>query len=1193
MNSIRFFVSSTFEDMHAERDAIQLRVLPMLSRYAAEHGHGMDFRDLRWGINTQDEKKEDKSGKVIKVCFEEIKRCRPYMVVLLGERYGSIPDSTALPRILKEMNNRADRTFTEEEVAGKSYTELEILYGPLSDDETLSRTLFLFREPMEGAPSRFLADGEEGASRMADLKGRIRGLLAEKGLGDGHIMTYSMPWESENDRVAPDAVLGFAKRLEERLKEMIAPRFADWDRLTPCERLCRRQMAFAGEKAERFSAGELLILCQRALDRRVKKLYITGAEGSGKTTLAAKLVLTLQEKGHPVAAAFDRVTVDTKDHENPFEAICRHYGDFTEALLRERGYAPTVKEERPYDRLKKLLSLYDSHPDLPKLYFMTELSTALFQRDGVWNSDPFGGDYANVVFLYTLEKGDCEDYKDTAYVNADRPRPAGDILKALLSSINKELPGDVLYEIVTRYGYKSPRYYAMLVKRLMMIDGQDLAYAEKNAKLQSASGDDKLLYLEMNLVKRLPDYEEGLFAELWDEAKSTLGRELLNAIGGFLSLFRDGLTRGQLIALTERMGIAWDEVSYSTLINYFDEMITEDDRGRVIFATRLAAEMISYGMDLTPYYRVALDYLKSEKALLDTREGCRQYLKAARELSDGQAVIDAVRSRYGNSRIPLAQEVLRNNPDFVISCYSDPSLTLEKADLDFFVYRLWNLQKAAQFNRSGADRLFSLAVTLAERYGDKVYYGWAFYHKTVWSGTDRSLENMEKATELLVGAKCLGEDLPVYAELLLNTSLVACHERKWEVVHRTLTELTERKDEILSTYCAEWTKGRFLYYLADSIKEYDWGVDGMIASPLSRKDCRLLFEEAFDHYMADGDYPYLYREEDSRFRETLNEVLCNIESSVFDKAEKKALGQKNLPLLKILADEGLCHGYGDRGYHGYLISCLLLCSPKDLDPSPYLPDLIAHYREDPDGNGYGNGIFDLYRLLDRFNRGAELVDLALLHVAQLQKVDLEADFDHKRRFRLIKVYGHLLKGASLTRNYNFGWRIALPLSEELMLLRRYSGLYDVREEESGYVLSDLFYALPYLVERADSPEAYFCLCTLKNLFEAKPVPSEGHLKHCLRTVWVLQTRECYEESYAEELWQLVKAVAEKTSTSFVFKWNLLCLDAWMLLEKGRPAEAKKVLRRLKRLHGKLKDKVEGKPYGLAVGYYDALLERLK
>ena len=403
----------------------------------------------------------------------------------------------------------------------------------------------------------------------------------------------------------------------------------------------------------------------------------------------------------------------------------------------------------------------------------------------------------------------------------------------------------------------------------------------------------------------------------------------------------------------------------------------------------------------------------------------------------------------------------------------------------------------------------------------------------------------------------------------------------------------ERKDEILSAYHSECAKGRLLYALADCINKYDRGVDGRTGAPLSCKCYRLLYEEAFDHYMADGNYSCLYREDDSRFRETLHEVLYNIESSVFDKAEKKALGQKNLPLLKTLADGGLCQGYGDRGYHGYLISCLLLCSPKDLDPGPYLPDLIAHYRDDPDGNGYGNGIFDLYRLLDRFNRGAELVDLALLHVAQLQKVDLEADFDHKRRFRLIKVYGYLLKGASLTRNYNLGWRIALPLSEELMLLRRYHELYDVREEESGYVLSDLFYALPYLVERADSPEGYLCLCTLKNLFEAKPVPTEGHLKHCLQTVWVLQTRECYEEGYAEELWLSVKAVAEKTSTSFVFKWNLLCLDAWMLLEKGRPAEAKKVLRRLKRLHGKLKDKAEGKPYALAVGYYDALLERLK
>ncbi len=45
--------------------------------------------DLRWGITD----KEEAEGKVLPLCFEEIDRCRPYFIGLLGERYGCVQDN--------------------------------------------------------------------------------------------------------------------------------------------------------------------------------------------------------------------------------------------------------------------------------------------------------------------------------------------------------------------------------------------------------------------------------------------------------------------------------------------------------------------------------------------------------------------------------------------------------------------------------------------------------------------------------------------------------------------------------------------------------------------------------------------------------------------------------------------------------------------------------------------------------------------------------------------------------------------------------------------------------------------------------------------------------------------------------------------------------------------------------------------
>ncbi|MGR3177949.1 MAG: DUF4062 domain-containing protein [Candidatus Anammoxibacter sp.] len=84
---IRVFVSSTFRDMHEERDELVLRIFPQLRKICERRGVTWGEVDLRWGIT--DEKKAE--GKVLPVCLAEIHSCRPYFIGLLGERYGWVP----------------------------------------------------------------------------------------------------------------------------------------------------------------------------------------------------------------------------------------------------------------------------------------------------------------------------------------------------------------------------------------------------------------------------------------------------------------------------------------------------------------------------------------------------------------------------------------------------------------------------------------------------------------------------------------------------------------------------------------------------------------------------------------------------------------------------------------------------------------------------------------------------------------------------------------------------------------------------------------------------------------------------------------------------------------------------------------------------------------------------------------------
>ena len=63
-------------------------VFPAIKEICRDHGVYFLPYDLRWGI-TEEQKK---NGQVVDVCLSAIKRCKPFFIGLLGERYGSKPN---------------------------------------------------------------------------------------------------------------------------------------------------------------------------------------------------------------------------------------------------------------------------------------------------------------------------------------------------------------------------------------------------------------------------------------------------------------------------------------------------------------------------------------------------------------------------------------------------------------------------------------------------------------------------------------------------------------------------------------------------------------------------------------------------------------------------------------------------------------------------------------------------------------------------------------------------------------------------------------------------------------------------------------------------------------------------------------------------------------------------------------------
>ncbi len=178
---IRVFISSTFRDMHEEREKLVKHVFLELRRMCEKRGVIWSEVDFRWGIN--DEQKAE--GKVLPICLEEINRCWPYFIGILGERYGWIPET--IPKDLIE------REPWLSDYHNSSVTEIEILHGALNNPEMAEHVFFYFRDPayvcekpMEyresATPEEIEQYGEDEAERraqrrrdkLAALKDRIR-----------------------------------------------------------------------------------------------------------------------------------------------------------------------------------------------------------------------------------------------------------------------------------------------------------------------------------------------------------------------------------------------------------------------------------------------------------------------------------------------------------------------------------------------------------------------------------------------------------------------------------------------------------------------------------------------------------------------------------------------------------------------------------------------------------------------------------------------------------------------------------------------------------------------------------------------------------------------------------------------------------------------------------------------------------
>uniref|UniRef100_A0A2K6SDJ7 Telomerase protein component 1 n=1 Tax=Saimiri boliviensis boliviensis TaxID=39432 RepID=A0A2K6SDJ7_SAIBB len=164
--SIRLFISSTFRDMHGERDLLLRSVLPALQARAAPHHISLQGIDLRWGVTEE----ETRRNRQLEVCLGEVENAQLF-VGILGSRYGYVPPSYNLP-------DHPHFHWAQQYPSGRSVTEMEVMQflNRNQRQQPSAQALMYFRDSsfLSSVPdawkSDFVSESEEAACRISELK---------------------------------------------------------------------------------------------------------------------------------------------------------------------------------------------------------------------------------------------------------------------------------------------------------------------------------------------------------------------------------------------------------------------------------------------------------------------------------------------------------------------------------------------------------------------------------------------------------------------------------------------------------------------------------------------------------------------------------------------------------------------------------------------------------------------------------------------------------------------------------------------------------------------------------------------------------------------------------------------------------------------------------------------------------------
>jgi len=602
----RIFVSSTFKDMHEERDILHYHVLPELNNYAkSTYGESMELCDLRWGINTVDFGSEEASLRVLSVCLDEVESCKPYMIVILGDRYGWIPDETEILNAVKKHD-----AFLLQDLK-KSVTALEIEFGVLQNKEHLAKTLFYFRTIEGNCPSIYRPYNEEDRVLQEKLKEKI------KQLAPNNIREYTVQWNEETQKL--DHLDVFETMIKKDIQCMMEKEWQNNAAMSSLQRNLYLQQDFADQKASILGGRDWVMeRCLWHLEKGTRHILISGDVGSGKTTVMGALSAYLRKHAWKAIPLFVGIHAGTDKDEELLQYLTWQMGEQNEdrlAILIDginetytRDIAVFMKKIYSYAS-EKVAIICSSSPRYSIRTVETSNGTAEIKKIELYPLGKRKKDYiadAQKQFHMDLKEQletinpwgqddgvipkeaseqlqyQLDDYFEVGVSEADVIAEKTAVIQGILKYHKKELDQQVTNAILEKQEADSPFYLSLLIQRLIMMNRTDFMKITK-----MGDGIENIIAYQLRLIKQAPGNISELCVWLVNAVIAQIGTPSLKDALYFLAMTDIGLCEKDLETLMLKKNGTWNALEFTLLVRYMGTVFTRYNDGRYTFSNKI------------------------------------------------------------------------------------------------------------------------------------------------------------------------------------------------------------------------------------------------------------------------------------------------------------------------------------------------------------------------------------------------------------------------------------------------------------------------------------------------------------------------------------------------------------------------------------------------------------------------------